>query len=60
MNMERVQGPTTAERLQEKVSILRRCDEQIRAAERAKAMRPEILNDIQRLSKKLMEEEEIQ
>lgn len=60
MNMERVQGPTTAELLQEKVSILRRYDEQIRNAERAKAMRPEVLKEIERLCLKLMQENEIQ
>ena len=60
MNMERVQGPTTAERLQEKVSILRRYDEQIIIGERAKERKPELLIEIQGLCRELMEEENVQ
>lgn len=60
MYFENAQGPTTAERLQEKLSELNRYDEQIRIGERAKEKKPELLIEIQGLCRELMEEENIQ
>ena len=60
MYFENAQGPTTAERLQEKFSELNRYDEQIRAGEWAKEKKPELLIEIQGLCRELMEQENIQ
>lgn len=53
-------GPTTAERLQERLSELNRYDEQIRAGELAKEKKPELLIEIQGLCRELMEKENVQ
>ncbi|MEJ8785358.1 hypothetical protein [Peptoniphilus sp. HCN-40583] len=60
MYFENTNGPTTGERLQEKLSELNRYDEQIRIGEWAKEKKPELLIEIQGLCRELMEEEEIQ
>ena len=60
MYFKNTNGPTTAQRLEEKFAELNRYDEQIRIGEWAKERKPELLLEIQGLCRELMEQEENQ